>query len=101
MSFEGYYQALCERGHEMGCDCYEGDPEKNTCSCGAPVAWWNLVDTTNGSFEQRQGKRIRVDTFIKLRIKTPEKFCLCPTCGVSHIAEEATFYIPKERGHTS
>lgn len=61
MSFEGYFQILCQNGHLRECDCYvepmffrnnkEEEPEYPlwTCSCGAHAAWWNLVDETNGS----------------------------------------------------
>jgi len=50
MSFEGYYQTLCENGHYDIEDCYMFSEGKSfECSkCGSGIAWYNLVDTTNG-----------------------------------------------------
>lgn len=47
MSYEGYTEFLCERGHILSRDCMENDPA--ACdSCGAPIAWSHAVDCTNG-----------------------------------------------------
>ena len=52
MSFEGYYQILCKKGHLSTLDVYDDFEEKQwECRCGAKVAWVNMVDTTNGSFQ--------------------------------------------------
>jgi hypothetical protein len=57
MSFEGYYQVLCGRGHYHRADCYSWPHDERhpwACDspvdgqpCGAPVGWDNLVDDTN------------------------------------------------------
>lgn len=64
MSFEGYYQVICEKGHYWTEDCWayyhEGDIECGICSikdCNAGIAWTNLVDITNGSWD-KEGNRI-------------------------------------------
>jgi hypothetical protein len=70
MSFEGYYQVLCRKGHYHTEDCYDHplfaendryiDPTKPvwTCpDCGAAARWSNLVDVTNGSYDE-EGNRI-------------------------------------------
>lgn len=98
MSFEGFYQMLCENGHSMHEDVYGFDePENKLCSiCGKKVAWWNLVDTTNGSWDD-DGKRI--DGYVKLKQDEPEKTCTCPNCGNNHVVKQQTYKIPKSRGH--
>lgn len=51
MSFEGYYQKLCENGHHTNNDVYWDSEIDNTCPiCDAPIVWTNLVDETNGTF---------------------------------------------------
>jgi hypothetical protein len=51
MSFEGYYEFLCQNGHHAACDVYAPEPKKCRV-CGASMAWQNMVDQTNG--EDRQ-----------------------------------------------
>lgn len=47
MSYEGFTEFLCERGHHVACDCWDSDPSE--CQhCGAPIAWCHSVDETNG-----------------------------------------------------
>jgi DNA-directed RNA polymerase subunit RPC12/RpoP len=93
MSFEGFYQVLCEKGHQYTLDVY-GDPkpEKSKCVvCGGKANWWNLVDTTNGSWDDK-GKRI--DGLIKLRVNTKAKKKTCPYCGYTRVVKVATYKIP-------
>lgn len=54
MSFEGYYQLLCENKHYQEEDCYSYRQNVFTCGdlvdgqpCEASIAWSNLVDDTN------------------------------------------------------
>lgn len=50
MSFEGYHEYLCERGHRSQVDVYDDQP--SVCrhpNCGARLAFWNMVDETNGN----------------------------------------------------
>lgn len=129
MSFEGHYQIICENHHRRGCDCYDdpnfnGNPYEWdidgpvwTCDCGATAAWWNLVDDTNGSFcdcpagmyaagfvegnpdqacEYCEGGRI--DGFVELEIDQPAETQTCDL-GHRHVIKEATYKIPKDKGH--
>jgi hypothetical protein len=100
MSFEGYYQRLCEEGHYSTQDCYAsfGVQEADwACPiCGKGQAWWNLVDVTNGSFDDETGER--VDGYIELEEKTPAEYCTCSTCGNRHVVKKATYKIPEMCG---
>lgn len=77
MSFEGYYQCLCKNGHYFECDIYECEEIKMACCpiCGKKIAWWNIVDTTNGSHDY---DGTRIDNFFKLDIKKQK---ICDKCG--------------------
>jgi len=97
MSFEGYYQFLCKSGHSYNIDVYEIDDKAPSCPiCKAPANWRNLVDQTNGSFDN-DGKT-RIDGFVELNIKTAGKTRVCKTCGDKHVSELTTFEIPKDKG---
>ena len=91
MSFEGYYQCLCDHGHYWTEDCYtifSGDDSKSICpECKNPHIWKNLVDITNGSFEEDEEKRI--DGYIELELESEK---ICKECG--SILEQR-FKIPK------
>lgn len=100
MSFEGYYQTLCKNGHEGSTDCYFTEPEEIKCSvCGEKIVWWNLVNTTNGSYDEFEGKPVRIDGYIDLEIDKPAEYCNCDKCGVRHLVNSCTYKIPKEGGH--
>lgn len=97
MSFEGFYQLLCKNGHQWTADVYDfymAAPSRETTKCpvcNAEVAWWHIVDLTNGSFDDRDN---RIDGYIKLEVLKPAKECKCPTCDVVHIVEPTTYKIP-------
>lgn len=91
MSFEGFHQRLCKNGHLNTQDAmtamYCGDDEK--CSiCGEKFVWENLVDVTNGSFDE-EGNRI--DGYVELEIKKETK---CKECG--HTLE-IIYKVPKKK----
>lgn len=102
MSFEGYYQILCKNGHYHCEDCYSsygyGDTLVWRCpECQEQVAWENLVDITNGTYEQdEEGNMIRIDGYIELQKKTEALYEECPTCKVSRLLKSATYHIPGE-----
>ena len=98
MSFEGYYQTLCKNGHAYCFDCYESkELEDIKCPhCKEHLAWWNLVDTTNGSFDD-DGKRI--DGEVKLRKYERGQKCVCPTCKNNHTTGLDKYHIPTGKGH--
>ncbi len=124
MSFEGSYQILCKNGHSSECDCYEsphfgkevtdkfGTRYPWKCYCGATAVWWNLVDETNGSYcdecnpegkEDAKGckwcEKGRIDGYVELEVDSAPKFCVCKDCGNVHVVREATYKIPKDKGH--
>jgi hypothetical protein len=85
MSFEGYYRALCMKGHLAEWDCYTDDPA--VCdACGSEFVWRELIDQTNGSgMEQRT----------PLRALRPMVFSMC-NLGHRHVVEPTVYKIPKE-----
>jgi len=97
MSFEGYYQCLCEKGHYSELDVY--DPAANdtyVCPiCNSPVAWHNQVDTTNGSFyyDEAGNQKERIDGFVELEVDQPPEICTCH-CGHVHAKTACTYKIP-------
>ena len=57
MSYEGYSEWLCEKGHYQTSDAYEDDP--TTCrKCGAKLVWSHAVDQTNGELYDDDGKPV-------------------------------------------
>lgn len=114
MSFEGYYQILCRNGHIGGADCYDepnfDGPESFECEdlgevidcplwrcseCNELAGWWNLVNTTNGSFYEGQ----RIDGYIELELVSEPEPCTCK-CGYVHpkSGEVAKYQVPENKG---
>ena len=97
MSFEGYYQIVCENGHQFTKDAYDfGDATEAKCPfCKEDAVWWNLVDVTNGSHEGDE----RIDGFLQLKIKESVETCTCDKCNNVHVVKEPTYKIPEGKGH--
>lgn len=88
MSFEGYYEFLCERGHFFVKDIYADDEELAKCPvCNSSVKWWNIIDTTNGDY-----------SITKFEIKSEEITKKCEECGHIEIVEHKTYYFPQNKG---
>ena len=85
MSFEGYYQVLCENGHLHFVDVYDF-PDTWICSCGKKAAWKNMVDQTNNEDEGA----------INLEVEQEAVICICEKCKVEHIAKEVRYKIPEK-----
>lgn len=85
MSYEGYTQMLCRKGHLLTKDAYEEVP--SMCCCGADIAWLYDVDQTND-----EGKPF------DLVVKVPEKIKQCPCCGATRVVAEAAYGIPGKVG---
>ena len=50
MSFEGFYQTVCENGCYYEPDVYDNFEKNNCCGiCGSRIIFKNLVDETNGN----------------------------------------------------
>ena len=97
MSYEGYSQLLCKNGHTWNVDCnemlrYEKRSDVKCPHCGEKAIWKNMVDETNGSFDD-DGHRI--DGYIKLKMRI-ERSGVCSACGKKHICEQ-TYYIPEKK----
>jgi len=89
MSFEGYYQLICKKGHYYTEGLW-GPEEKALCPvCNSRAAWWNLVNVTNGSFEENE----RIDGYISLEVKSRK---VCEHCNSTL---ERLYKIPKKVGH--
>ena len=81
MSYEGYSQYLCKKGHYWEEDCLYSDYEEVICPhCGGKPVWENMVDTTNDAGNP-----------VKLKKLSEER---CPCCGV---VKETIYKIPKKR----
>lgn len=95
MSYEGYSQFLCRNGHYWKVDALGMmfDSEKQQCPiCWEDEVFENMVDVTNGSFDEETGERI--DGYINLKIKS-ENSGTCSNCGEKHICE-ITYQIPED-----
>ncbi len=97
MSYEGYSQLICKKGHYWKKDCYEMDFTKlsdHKCpKCNEPAVWENMVNTTNGSFG---ADGTRIDGYIELIIKM-ETSGVCSACGEKHVCD-VRYHIPGTDG---
>ena len=91
MSYEGYTQYWCKKGHHWTAESYE---DIELCPvCGKKFVFSNSVDQTNGSYSNDFKERI--DGYIKPKlIKTISKTCKC--CGNKKILERI-YKIPTRR----
>jgi hypothetical protein len=100
MSYEGYYQCLCKNGHYFEENVY--DTHNNACPhCSSEVAWWNQVDTTNGSFyyDSAENQKERIDGFVELEVDKPPEICTCH-CGHVHTKTVCAYkFPPQDVGH--
>jgi len=89
MSYEGYVQIMCKKGHQWQKDCYDFESmDAERCPhCRSKAVWYNCVDLTNGSFED--GKRI--DGYVELKVRK-KKVCRCCKREL-----ETIYYIPKTK----
>lgn len=99
MSFEGYTQKLCKIGHLICIDVYDENPDK--CRCGEVYVWENLVDETNGVYEEYDvnGEPIgeRIDNYVELEIDKPRETETCNCCGHTKVVKEETYKIPRKK----
>jgi hypothetical protein len=102
MSYEGYVQLLCEKGHYRTCDCSEIDKPTVCPSCKSKWIWQNNVDTTNGSYdvdsEGGEDTSVRIDGYVELEANEPIITHTC-SCGNVHMSKKATYKIPDGVGH--
>lgn len=119
MSYEGYSQYICKKGHYFTRDAYDDmDYDDHgpylkypKCPyCGEDVVWRNGVDQTNCcggvancayelSEEEIQECKYNGLGFIELEEDCPAVICQCDKCGNEHKLEPPTYKIPAGRGH--
>ena len=107
MSFEGRYNVLCENGHLSEWDIWSNFPlEDNSWRCPyceAKLAWWTLVDETNGlGIYDEHGELVDPTKYpgeVTLEVIEPAKQCQCPTCGHVHYSAPERYKVPEDAGH--
>lgn len=96
MSYEGYEQYLCKKGHywtldaqeTIWCDCKQKCP-----ICGEEEVWSNMVNVTNGSFDDESGERI--DGYKKLEL-IEKHSSACNDCGKENLCVCSIYKIPED-----
>lgn len=85
MTYSGYYQVLCNKGHLEELDCFLFEIENSKCFCGESIVFYNSVSSTNGE----DWGSIDFSRFI-LTGEVRE------TCNlhVEHITQHATYRVP-------
>jgi hypothetical protein len=86
MSYEGYSQFLCAKGHYWTVDCNMAEDGQECPICFEPAVWENMVNETNGSYED---DGTRIDGYVELEIDKEIK-CSCGEC-----VKEIIYKIPK------
>lgn len=91
MSFEGFYQRLCENRHHYTVGLFF---EETQCpECGSHyILWENLVDTTNGSWDINDE---RIDDYVELEVDDPAEFNTCDL-GYKHKIKAAAYKVPQK-----
>jgi len=93
MSFEGYFQVLCKNGHYETHSVYATSIDLWKCgACGEGAAWWNMVDLTNGSYDD-DGTRIDGYVYMEGLDFFP---CKCDKCGIIHYTSPAVYKLPEK-----
>lgn len=90
MSYEGYEQHICARGHWFEVPCSYGGDGDERCACGASSVWHNCVDDTNGE----QYGVIPLEALATLKL-TDEVIKTCDL-GHQHVVKEATYRKPTD-----
>jgi hypothetical protein len=88
MSYEGYSQFLCKKGHAWAEDCNFSSEFSKCPICGEKHVWENMVDETNGTYDD-EGKRI--DGYVDLKEKERK------TCKHCKTTLEVIYKIPKTK----
>ena len=91
MSYEGYVQRLCAKGHYHTTDCYTEDEADRCPDCGSPFVFRNGVNQTNDD-----GERF----VMKFEVDTPAVTTTCKCCGHTKVLEPIRYKIPKKMGET-
>jgi hypothetical protein len=109
MSYEGYEQVLCKNGHASVFDAWDMTRPRDDdwkcpavtlkqgvpTTCGAPMAWSNDVNVTNGSWDE---DGTRIDGYVEVDAEAEAETCKCDKCGNEHVVDPPRFKIPKDKG---
>lgn len=92
MSYSGYDQLLCEKGHLYYIDAFDYGADGKCPHCKSECIFFNVVHTTNEGDEE--------ETKIIFEVVSPPVICTCK-CGNAHCTEEGTYKVPdgETRGH--
>ena len=88
MSYEGYNQHLCEKGHRFDESAYV---DESKCPCGSPSVWFNAVDDTN-----YESWGIIVDAVWASEFRLTEEERQTCNLGHEHVTVPATYRAPTE-----
>jgi hypothetical protein len=89
MSYEGYEQHICVKGHRFDTPASFMFDDELKCHCGAASAWFNSVDDTNCD---SNGCILDFSSFLIEGRK--EETCKC--CGHTKVIEEARYRVPND-----
>lgn len=109
MSYEGYDQLICKKGHYWIQDSVmrfcsaDSDVANQKCpSCKEVVVWYNAVDLTNGCEPIDTNNKKHDDNcqcgVVGVEILDEAQLCVCK-CGDRHYVTIPTFKIPEDKGH--
>lgn len=110
MSYEGYFQVLCENGHYHTYDAYDFcfDESSWKCpDCKTGIAWRKGVDQTNNcvgaenclaaiSEEEKKICEGHGCGYVELEVDKEEVTEKCPTCDHVKIVEPTRYKLPKK-----
>lgn len=91
MSYEGYEQHICAKGHRFDIDAYD---DNKICHCGAPSVFYNCVDETN----YESNGIIPPEEWDRFCVK-PDEWEQCSQCQHRSLVKEATYQVPTEEQH--
>ena len=86
MSYEGYIEQLCSKGHYTTADAYDKDDKCWVCK--SEIVWTNNVDQTNDNGYPFGEAR--------LKVKTEQAKHKCPTCGHERVSARTTYHMPTD-----
>jgi len=89
MSYEGYEQCICEKGHYFeNSNVYQWDVAEG-CDCGAPTVFTNAVDETNGeAYGEIPFEEMRKLKLADAMVET------CPCCGSAKTLHPPRYRVP-------
>ena len=109
MSFEGYYQIICENGHYSCADVHAFDmfgidSDWKCDECYGALKWFRLVETNKfsgyglfGSYDVKN-RDVKNRDDLELEIDKSADTFTCEKCGYTHKISAGTYKIPEGVG---